>query len=98
MTTQPVVDVRALAELARLAVTESELAKLQAEIPGILGFVETIQKVVADVPKAQVPPLHNVMRDDINPTPSGTYTEVLLAAAPTRQGNRVAVKQVLHKK
>jgi aspartyl-tRNA(Asn)/glutamyl-tRNA(Gln) amidotransferase subunit C len=98
MMTQPVVDVRALADLARLAVTESELAKLQAEIPGILGFVETIQKAVADVPKAQVPPLHNVMRDDANPTPSGTYTEALLAAAPARQGNRIVVKQVLKKK
>ena len=37
--TKPDVDVIALAKLARLEVTEAELAKLQEEIPGILTFV-----------------------------------------------------------
>ena len=42
--TKPIVDVKALANLARLEVSEAELEKLQTEIPGILAFVDTIQK------------------------------------------------------
>ncbi|MDO8561924.1 MAG: Asp-tRNA(Asn)/Glu-tRNA(Gln) amidotransferase subunit GatC [bacterium] len=41
------VDVRALARLARLEVSDEELAKLEREIPDILKFVETIQAVSA---------------------------------------------------
>lgn len=95
--TQPVVDVRALASLARLDVSDAELAKLEREIPEILAFVDTIQKAAADVAKAQLPPHHTVMREDVDPTVAGTFTERLLAAAPYRRGDRVAVKQVLHK-
>jgi len=39
------IDVRALASLARLEVSDEELAKLEKEIPEILKFVETIQTV-----------------------------------------------------
>ncbi len=90
-------DIANLARLARLAVSEAELAKLEKEIPDILAFVETIQKV--DTGKeAAVSGLHNVMRTDENPIESGKYTERLLKAAPAREGNRLAVKQVLSRK
>lgn len=95
--TDPRVDVRALAALARLAVGDEELAKLENEIPDILNFVETIQK--ADVPKEmKVPDLRNVTRADENPHDSGTYTKRLLDAAPAREGDRIAVKQVISRK
>ena len=95
--TKPEVDVMMLARLARLEVSEDELTRLQAEIPGILAFVDTIQKVAADSPKTE-PSVHNVMRADENPHESGIHTEALLAAAPMREGDRVAVKQVLSRK
>ena len=90
------VDVRALATLARLEVSDEELSKLESQIPDILSFVETIQKVSAEAPAAG-PALTNVMREDANPHESGIYTEELLSAAPSRRGNYVAVKQVLSK-
>ncbi len=91
------VDVAALAKLARIEITEAEIAKLEAEIPEILAFVETIQK--ANVGKeASAPTLRNVVRADENPHESGIYTERLLAAAPARTGNRIAVKQVISRK
>jgi|SRR3989338_7321565 len=88
------VDVRSLATLARLEVSDEELAKLGKEIPDILAFVEIIQKVSADAPE-HAPALKNVLRVDEKPHESGIYTEKLLAAAPAREGNRVAVKQVI---
>ena len=91
------VDVAALAKLARLEVPQDELAKLEKEIPDILSFVETIQK--ANVPaETKLPGLRNVMRADENPHESGAYTKKLLEAAPARDGDRIAVKQVISRK
>lgn len=95
--TDPVVDIRALAKLARLEVSDEEVAKLEQEIPGILSFVEAIQK--ADVSAVEeTHTLRNVVRPDTHPIESGTYTETLLKAAPAREGNRIAVKQVISRK
>lgn len=91
------IDVRALSKLARLEVSDDELAKLEREIPAILAFVRTIQKAVADVP-AHSSALRNVTRADENPHESGIHTEKLLEAAPVREGNRIVVKQVISRK
>jgi aspartyl-tRNA(Asn)/glutamyl-tRNA(Gln) amidotransferase subunit C len=91
------VDIRALAKLARLDVSDEELAKLETEIPAILGFVETIQQ--APVEAVTISPEHrNIMRDDVEPIESGLHTEELLKAAPAQRDNQVVVKQVLSKK
>ena len=91
------VDVRALAKLARLEVSDEEVAKLEKEIPAILAFVEQIQKVSTDM--APESPTHrNIMRDDTNPHESGLYTDDLLKAAPVVRDNQIVVKQVLSKK
>lgn len=93
------VDVKALAQLARLEVSDEELAKLEKEIPSILAFVETIQATSAASSGAlRGEGLRNVMRMDENPHESGIYTERLLSAAPARKGDRIAVKQVIKRK
>lgn len=91
------VDVRALAKLARLEVSDEELARLEKEIPAILSFVEQIQQVSATV-TPESPEHRNVMREDTNPHEGGLYTEDLLTAAPATRDNQIAVKQVLSKK
>ncbi len=91
------VDIVALAKLARLEVPEEDIAKLEKEITNILAFVEVIQKANAGN-ETESPTLRNVMRKDEAPHESGKYTEVLLKAAPARQGNRIAVKQVISRK
>lgn len=91
------IDIRALAKLARLDISDVEVEKLEKEIPGILGFVETIQK--ASVSKEMsAPGLHNVMRGDDGAHESGLYTKELLEAAPSKSGDRIAVKQVVSRK
>ncbi len=91
------ISIRALASLARLEVSDEELAKLEREIPAILDFVQTIQSVAGSAP-VSTPTLRNVMRPDENPHESGAHTETLISAAPARDGNRIAVKQVLSRK
>jgi aspartyl-tRNA(Asn)/glutamyl-tRNA(Gln) amidotransferase subunit C len=95
MSDTPKADIRALAKLARLELSDAEVSKLEGELPAILGFVDEIQKVSADMPKAVSPKHRNVMRADSDPHESGAFTEALLAAAPNRIGNQVAVKQVV---
>lgn len=90
----PQVDVAALAALARLDVPAEELAKLQQEIPDILAFVTQVNTASVSTEKT-VKSLRNVMREDDNITPSGTYTEDILANAPERQGDHFKVPQVI---
>jgi aspartyl-tRNA(Asn)/glutamyl-tRNA(Gln) amidotransferase subunit C len=97
MSDAPKVDIKALAELARLDISDAEVAKLEKEIPDILKFVEQIQNVASDA-KPTSPELRNVMRADDMPHESGIYTERLLKAAPKSENDRVVVKQVISRK
>ncbi len=97
MTDGPKVNIKALADLARLEVSDAEIAKLEKEIPDILKFVEQIQGIATDA-KPTSPELRNVMRADENPHESGLYTERLLSAAPKSENGRIVVKQVLSRK
>ncbi len=90
------VDIAALAKLARLEVSQDEMAKLDTEIPRILEFVDSIGE--AGIADEGASALRNVVRADENPHEGGMYTEKLLAAAPAREGNRVVVKQVISRK
>lgn len=91
------VDVKALAQLSRLNVTDEELTKLEKEIPAILQFVETIQQVSSDM-KEESPEHRNIMRADENPHESGVYSKDLLDAAPKQRDNQVVVQQVISRK
>lgn len=91
------VDVDGLAKLARLQVSDAELKELKRDIPAILKFVETINVSSAGVAQKEKTNIRNVMREDGEPHESGIYTEQLLASVPRREGNRVAVTQVLKK-
>jgi aspartyl/glutamyl-tRNA(Asn/Gln) amidotransferase C subunit len=90
------IDVASLAKLAKLEVSADELAKLEKEIPEILGFVETIQAVAAEAGH-ESPAHRNVMREDANPHATGLHTRTLLDAAPAQKDDQVAVKQVISK-
>ncbi|MEK7579523.1 MAG: Asp-tRNA(Asn)/Glu-tRNA(Gln) amidotransferase subunit GatC [Patescibacteria group bacterium] len=88
-------DIKVLSQLARLAVSPQEEAKLAHDLEGILEFVGQIQgastgetKNVEGIPK-------NVLREDGEPHAKGIYTEDLLAAAPSREKNFVKVKKIL---
>lgn len=88
------IDIRALAQLARLDVSDEELMKLEEQLPAILGFVGSIQEV-AEGGARQVSEHRNIMRDDVNPHESGAHSQELLSAAPRREGDYVKVPQVI---
>ncbi len=89
-------EIEKLAELSRIALSPEEKESLRKDMDSILGYVEQIQKVSADLilGKKELSP-RNVMRADDNPHESGVFTETLLAAAPSREGQYVKVKKIL---
>lgn len=91
---QPEVDVRALASLARISVTDTEVSELAADLAGIVTFVKKIAEADAGTKPAESEH-RNIMRDDTNVHETGRYTDTLLDAAPKRNGDYVEVKQVL---
>lgn len=90
-------DVKKLADLSRLSLSEKEVEKLRGEIDSIIAYIDTVQKV--PIPEIASNSLHldleNVMREDENPHESGIHTETLLKQAPRREGNYLKVKKIL---
>ncbi len=91
------VDIKALADLARLEVSEADMKKLEEQIPAILSFVTRIHEVATGGETDMDPAHKNVMRDDTDPYEPGVFTEALLKAAPHREGDYVRVPQVIKK-
>ena len=89
------IDVRYVAKLARLALTDDEVARFGAQLGDLLEHVETLAKL--DVSKvaatAQVVESRNVEREDeIRPC---LEREVVLAQAPQRSGAFFRVPRII---
>ena len=88
-------DVAALARLARIDLTEAELAQLAPQLDGILDSVASVSEVaVADVPPTSHPlPLENVFRPDV--VQPSLAREAALAGAPAAEQDRFRVPRIL---
>lgn len=87
--------VRRIAHLARIAVPESEVAKLQGELNAILGFVEQLNEVdVAGVePMTSVVPMTMKMRQDV--VTDGGIAARVTANAPAADDSYFLVPKVV---
>jgi len=88
-------EVRRVAILARLGLSEAELEKFRAQLSDILGNFQMLQQVdTSDVePTAHSVALHTVLRND-EAKPSLPVNEVL-ANAPQQEGGHFKVRAVL---
>ncbi len=88
-------EVRHVANLARLELSEEELAALQGELSALLDHVEQIVALPTDgiAPTAHPLPLSNVLRKDV-PGRCLPRDEVL-AAAPEAEEGRFLVPRIL---
>ncbi|MGH3181994.1 MAG: Asp-tRNA(Asn)/Glu-tRNA(Gln) amidotransferase subunit GatC [Acetobacteraceae bacterium] len=87
--------VRRIATLARIRVDEAELAQLQSELNGILGWIEQLNEVDVDGVEPLTGAVHMAlkMRDDV--VTDGGYPDKILANAPERISNFFAVPKVV---
>lgn len=89
-------DVRYLAQLSNLQLTDDEIDSLRIDIGNILNYVDQLAELdtTGVEPTYQVTGLENVWRDD-QVTDSGVSREDLLALAPEIQDNQIKVPKVL---
>jgi aspartyl-tRNA(Asn)/glutamyl-tRNA(Gln) amidotransferase subunit C len=89
-------DIKKLADLARIDVTDEEAQSLGGDIDAILGYVGQVSEVAGKVEEGiDVGTVINVLREDENPTPPETYSKELLAEFPNRDKNYLKVKKIL---
>lgn len=87
--------VRWVAHLARLELSDAELAMMTPQLSSIVDYVNLLQQLDTDgvEPLAHTLPLNNVFRDD---TPAASLpVEAALANAPDRHGDFFGVPAVL---
>lgn len=88
-------DVRHVARLARLALSDDEAAALRPQLSDILAYAEQVQRVATpDVPPTSHPyPLANVLRAD-EPRPSLPAAEAI-STAPEAEDGRFRVPRIV---
>ncbi|HVI29151.1 Asp-tRNA(Asn)/Glu-tRNA(Gln) amidotransferase subunit GatC [Hansschlegelia sp.] len=87
--------VRRVAKLARIAVSDAEVAKLRGELDAILSFVEELSGLDVDgvEPMTSVIPTALRLREDV--VDDGEDAEKVLCNAPAREGDFYVVPKVV---
>jgi aspartyl-tRNA(Asn)/glutamyl-tRNA(Gln) amidotransferase subunit C len=88
-------DVRKVAALARLELSDAEVARMAVDLGGILDHIAVLSELDTNHinPTSQVLDLHNVLRDDaVQPS---LPVEAVLANAPDREDQWFRVRAVL---
>ena len=88
-------DVEHVAYLARLGLTEDELARLEGQLNHILDQYAKLAELDTDdiPPTAQTIELENILRDDV--VKPSLSVEAVLANAPARDGDFIVVPAIL---
>ena len=87
--------VRHIARLARISVTDEEVAKLAPELSNILGWIEQLQEVNVEgvLPMTAVIPNHLRLRED--KVDDGGIQDKVLKNAPVAEHGFFAVPKVI---
>ncbi len=89
-------EVKKLAALARIRVESAQLEKFTKEFDAILDYVGQLETLdIKQSGEGKKPALRNVLRADGEPRETGSYTEKLTAQFPAREGDYLAVKQII---
>lgn len=88
-------EVRRIAELAKLDLTEAEVSLYAGQLSNILQYFTRLQAIDTEQvsPTASVLPLRNIMRPDVSGQP--LTPEQALANAPDKEDNQFRVSPVL---
>lgn len=91
----PNLDVRDVARLARIELTDEEATTFQSQLGRVLEYVEQLKTLdVSNVePTAHANPVFNVLREDVSRP--GLTRETALANAPHSANNLVVVTKVI---
>jgi len=89
-------DIRHIAKLARLSLTDDEVTMYAEQLSAVLGYMEMLNEVDTDGVEetCQVTGLHDIVRDDVVENCDEEIRKKIIAQFPKKQGNLLEVKEV----
>jgi aspartyl-tRNA(Asn)/glutamyl-tRNA(Gln) amidotransferase subunit C len=88
-------DVKKLAELSRIQLSDTEANEIGQSLDSILGYVEQVKQVSSDTDIEPTFYSTNSLREDSNSNETGACREKLVNSAPKKEGFYVKVKKIL---
>jgi aspartyl-tRNA(Asn)/glutamyl-tRNA(Gln) amidotransferase subunit C len=88
-------DIKKLAELARIELSDQEISGFKNEFEQILEYVSHLDVAGTASGDIVAGEHRNIFREDNTPHESGVYTKALIAAAPTSEGDSVTIGKVI---
>lgn len=88
------IDVKHIANLARIEVSEEEAQSLEKDITTVLEYVDQVSKVSGSL-NPQAGDVYNRLREDEDPLESGVYKDKILEEAPHAHDGFIKVKKIL---
>ncbi|PKG25138.1 Asp-tRNA(Asn)/Glu-tRNA(Gln) amidotransferase subunit GatC [Niallia nealsonii] len=88
-------EVKHVANLARLAITEEEAEKFQKQLDAIISFAEELNELDTEgiEPTSHVLDMKNVMREDV--ATKGLSIEEVIKNAPDHQDGQIKVPSII---
>ncbi len=90
-------EVKKFADLARIEISEADLAKMAGEIEEVLEYVGQLKNAAADSSERKIESaaVRNVFRVDEKPHSRAVNKEKILESAPEKEGDYFKVKKIL---
>lgn len=89
-------EIKHLANLSRLELTDEEIEKYAGQFGGIVEYVDKIKEISSgDDLKIESSSIKNVFREDNDVQETGIYTDKILESAPDTKDGFVKVKKIL---
>lgn len=93
-------EVKKIADLARLEISDEESEKMAGEIDSILGYIDQIKNAEIDSSdsksRIENAGVRNIMREDKDPHLKGENTKDLIEETPDSQDNLIKVNKILN--
>ena len=89
-------DIKHLASLSRIRITDEEAEVLKKDVDAVLDYVSVVSEITTedDLTK-KVGARHNIFRKDEITNEPGEYTEALMNETPRSEGGYLKVKKIL---
>ena len=91
----PTIDIRYVANLARINLTDDEVTRFSGQLQGVMKHIDKLSEVDVEgiEPTAHASPVFDVMREDV--ARPGFGVENALKNAPRRVGDQFGVPKVI---
>ena len=89
-------DIKKLAEMARIDMSEEEMSAMAVDFDGILEYVGHVQEAVKLAPPEEIKfSFTNVMREDVVTNEGGEYSDQIIAQFPDSENGYLKVKKIM---